>query len=179
MARGGMLNGRRRAVIRCIGRPVDSREVAFLALAILLRTFLRYGESSRRLNPSRLFSSYEDVILLQKEDPCFRDLLNAAGSPTASTMAVDGVGQDEAGDVAWDTLAEAMVMRTALAALCEELLVAVTVMEQRLDHIMDDDLGPLLGPRSEEAPSRSSDHIARSDEPWLLAAAGGVCATLP
>ncbi len=145
-----------------LARGVRTEEVAIVALALVAVAALAGWRGAKRRSVVappvqalriELSAVREENARLRLQDQRVLSVGRAAERirQTAAAATADG---DEESDQAWDTLTQAMVMRTALSAMCQDLQSAVGHMQRRLTTMIP---GPELDRRLDDRRGSSVD----------------------
>jgi len=145
-----------------LARGVRIEEAALVALALVAAAALAGWRGAKRRSVAdppvqalriELSALREENARLRLQDQRVLSVGRAA-ERIRQTATAATAGGDEESDQAWDTLTQAMVMRTALSAMCQDLQSAVGHMQRRLTTMIP---GPELDRRLDDRRGSSVD----------------------
>lgn len=148
--------------IATLGRHAELKDVAFAGVALVAAASMcGWRRASRKSRPDlRAEVLHVELTALREENAKLRLQdqralsVGRAAQRIRETAAAAIAEDDDGSDDAWNALAQATVMRTALSAICQDLQTAVGQMQRRLGTMIP---APELDRRVAEVPDFARD----------------------
>lgn len=133
---------------RLRAQVVGTPDLAILALTVLARGCLRTQRPHLRSRADSAMPRFaSELRQLRRENAALREIVDAGSLDRPGTPATLAACRNGGSEEGWDALTEATVMRTTLSALCEDLQMAVVLLQSRLADFVDE---PEIADRSND-----------------------------